>query len=451
MIFSKKPPSLYKRLIAMIFGFSILMGCILVIAAYRIALEEINEILDAQMQYLAERTADHAPQPTQSQFKLNERYHEEDLFVDIWRYEHHSDQKHDFGLLHAPVQQAGFYLKTTTQGDWYTYVLPLQDMQIQVSQQVSTRRNLAIELAVHMFLPYLLFIPLALAGFIYLIKRSLRPFETFKTELIQRDSNTLTPIQSTAYPIEFFATIDEMNQLFERISISQQQQKQFITDAAHELRSPLTALNLQTKILMNDLPDQPALKHLSQGLTRMQHLVAQLLTLAQQDVLIPQQTEFSQVALHEVVQECVEQLMNVALLKEQDLGFLDYNEVYLQSIPTSLHSIVHNLIDNAIKYTPSNGIINLSLCLDDDQKYAHLYIEDSGAGIPEQHYADILKRFYRVQNHAEVGSGLGLSIVHQAVKHLGGEIQFAKSPLLGGLHVHIQFPVSVSCAEPDVK
>ena len=446
----KKTTSLYKRLIAMICGFSIVMGCILVIAAYRIALEEINEILDAQMQYLAERAAQHTPQPIQSVFNLDERYHEEDLFIDIWRYAHHSDQKHHLGLLHAPVSQAGFYTKKTTQGLWYIYVLPLKDVQIQVSQQVVTRQHLAIELVVNMFLPYFLLIALALAGFLYLIKRSLRPFEEFKQELTQRDSNTLTPIEPQFYPIELLPTIEEMNQLFQRISLAQQQQKQFITDAAHELRSPLTALNLQSKILMNDLPDQPALKKLSLGLTRMQHLVSQLLTLAQQDVLLPQQTQFSHVALHDVVQECVEQLMDLALQKEQDLGFIQYNEIYLESLPASLHSIVFNLIDNAIKYTPIQGVINLSLAIETEKNYASLCIEDSGAGIPEQHYQDILKRFYRVQNHSEVGSGLGLSIVHQAVQHLGGTINFSRSVQLGGLHVEIQFPLSPT-ASPEFK
>ena len=167
--------SLKKRLIVYVSIFSMLLGCVLVFAAYKTALEEINEILDAQMQNLAERVAAHDPQPTKSQFDQHKRYHEEDLFVDVWTYESKAHQNHHLKLLVPPVAEAGFYTHNTPQDEWHTYILPLDDMQIQVSQQESVRQHLAVELAGNMFIPYLVFIPFALLALGWLIQRSLKP------------------------------------------------------------------------------------------------------------------------------------------------------------------------------------------------------------------------------------------------------------------------------------
>jgi two-component system OmpR family sensor kinase/two-component system sensor histidine kinase QseC len=117
-----------------------------------------------------------------------------------------------------------------------------------------------------MFLPYVIILPFALIGLAGIIRRSLKPLDDFKSELIQRDSNDLAPIHEKDYPEELSPTIHEMNRLFERISTAQQEQKQFVADAAHELRTPITALNLQTKILLSQFPDHAAFQNLSKGL-----------------------------------------------------------------------------------------------------------------------------------------------------------------------------------------
>lgn len=278
--------SLKKRLIIYTSLFSIVMGCVLVFSAYRIALEETNEILDAQMKNLAERVAKLDPETVQSQFDQTQQYHEEDLFVDVWRYAEKTHQQHHFNLLVNPVENAGFYPQQTHHGVWQTYVLPMQDIQVQVSQQNVVRQNLALELAINMFLPYLLIMPFAIWGLSYIIRKSFIPIEQFKTELAARQPNQLSPIDYDHYPNEIVPSIQEINHLFERISDAQQEQRQFIADAAHELRTPITALNLQTEILIREIPDHPSLFRLNHGLARMQHLVSQLLNLAKQDAAV---------------------------------------------------------------------------------------------------------------------------------------------------------------------
>lgn len=432
--------SLQTKLIIYTSVFSVVMGCVLIFAAYKIALEETTEILDAQMRHLAEQVEKINPIPVKSHFNHSTEYHEEDLFIDVWRYSEEAHLHHDFKLLVEPVMHAGYYTKVTDQGDWITYVLPLADKQIQISQQKVVRQNLALELAANMFLPYLFIMPFAIWALSYIIRRGFKPFEQFKKDLAERKPNELTPIPYENFPREIIPSIQEMNQLFERISESQIEQRQFIADAAHELRTPITALNLQTQILLKELPNQPSLLKLSQGLARTQHLVSQLLSLAKQDtsiITLDNQTNF---LINQVAVNCVEQLIHLAIEKEIDLGMDEQHDTPIHSQEFAVHSIMYNLIDNAIKYTPAGGVINVSTYSQDDQ--AFIVIEDSGPGIPPELYDQILKRFYRVHQHLEVGSGLGLSIVDKATQRLGGNLSFGKSEQLGGLQVTIQLPMN---------
>lgn len=433
--------SLKKRLIIYVSVFSVVLGCLLIFSAYRIALEEIDEILDAQMQNLAERVSEHQPKPTRSDFDSHEHYHEEDLFVDVWEYAQRDHLKDEANLLVGPVKKAGFYTHNTAHDEWHTYILPLEKYQIQVSQQNSVRKGLAFELALNMFIPYVLFLPFALWGLIWLIRRNLKPLDDFKDELIKRGAHELTPIQANQYPEEITPTIREMNHLFDRILLSQQEQKQFVADAAHELRTPITALNLQTKILLQQFPEDPSIKNLSKGLTRVQHLVSQLLSLAKQDASVHHLEEKQEFNLAQVAVNCIEQLMQFAMQKEIDLGMEEQHSIILYDQESTVHSILFNLVDNAIKYTPEKGIINVSVI--QNNQFAFMIVEDSGAGIDPSQFENIRKRFYRIHNHAEIGSGLGLSIVDKAIQHLHGTLEFSKSESLGGLKVIVKLPISI--------
>jgi len=123
--------SLKRKLILYTSFFSLMLGCVLMLSAYKISLQETNEILDAQMQNLAERVASHDPGPVTSDFDPAKNYHEEDLFVDVWSYAEPIRQHHEFNLLVQPLQQAGFYTHQTEQGTWCVYVLPLKNHQVQ--------------------------------------------------------------------------------------------------------------------------------------------------------------------------------------------------------------------------------------------------------------------------------------------------------------------------------
>jgi two-component system OmpR family sensor kinase len=433
----KKRYSLQKRLIIYISLFSVVLGCVLIFAAYRIALEEINEVLDKQMQSLAERIAENHPEPLQSEIDLGKQYSEEDLFVDIWSYTD-TTTLHPQDVLVASVKKAGFYTHQPPYGTWLTYIIPGDQLQIQVSQQKNVRQDLALELAVNMFLPYVLFLPFAIFGLSWVIRRSFQPLIDFKTELASRKAQELKPIEMKEYPLELEPTIEEMNYLFGRISLAQQEQRQFVADSAHELRTPLTALNLQLQILLQQFPQSDALHNLSLGILRMQHLVNQLLSwLAKQDVTEGLTEPVQSLSLNQMTVACIEQLIQLALQKEIDLGVEQQQELLIQGQASALHSIIYNLIDNAIKYSPEHGVINVSILQQGQQ--AILQIEDSGVGIDPAQFNQIRQRFYRVHNHAEIGSGLGLSIVDKTTERLGGTLEFSKSSSLGGLCVQVKF------------
>ncbi|WP_343595263.1 ATP-binding protein [Acinetobacter sp.] len=436
-----KRTSLNSRLVLFTSLLSLVMACILMFSTYHIALKELTRILDTQMEFLAKRATVFHLRKMHTSFNLDQDYLHQELLIDIWSYDDLTDvQKNP--LLVPKVSKAGFYQRETGNGTWYTYVLPTEKFQIQVSQHERVRQVLALELAGSMVLPYILIMPVVLLFIFWMIRRSLKPLDDMKNELAQRDSNELSHIEEGQYPIELLPAIHEINYLFDRISKTQQEQKQFVADAAHELRTPITALNLQTKILLRDFPENDALINLSKGLARIQHLVSQLLSLAKQDASINIMEMPKKICLNDVALSCVEQLMNLAMEKDIDLGFERNDEVLLQSYEPTLHSVIYNLIDNAIKYTPQAGVINISVYAGGEQD-AYIIIEDSGPGIPEAQYEEVLKRFYRVHHHLEVGSGLGLSIVQKAIQRVGGELTFAKSVELNGLKVTVRLPLTL--------
>lgn len=431
--------SLQKRLIVYISLLSIVLGCLLIFSAYRIALEEINEILDAQMRSLAERVASNQPEVITSQIDASKQYGEEDLFIDIWSYQDTYTVLHAQNILLPQVQKAGFYPHQTEFGTWLTYIIPLDHMQIQVSQQQAVRQELALELAANMFIPYLFFMPFAVFALGFMVRKNFKPLDDFKSKLAQRKAQQLDPIRLQKYPVELEPTIEEMNRLFDRISLAQAEQRQFVADAAHELRTPLTALNLQLQILLAQSPQSDALNNLHQGVLRLQHLVSQLLSLAKQEA--SQHLELvTAISLNQITINCVEQLIQLAIQKDIDLGVEQAAELMLHGEPSALHSIVYNLIDNAIKYTPRYGVINVSIF--EQNHKAILRIEDSGVGIDLHHFQHIRQRFYRIHQHEEMGSGLGLSIVDRATERLGGTLRFSSSASLGGLCVEVEFPLN---------
>jgi two-component system OmpR family sensor kinase len=440
---AQKNPSLRQQLLWSLSAFSIALFMVLGFSAYQIALEETEEILDKQMKemayFLAETSIEHLS-PT---FKPNNHYNETDVFIDVWTYSTDPEQQlQDPKQFRLPKTDAPHFQQVqSSMGELKAFVLPLSKKQVQISQLMTVRQHLAGELALSMLIPYVLLMPLVLWGLSWLLRRHLSPLIHVQQSIASRDHDDLSAIDTTALPMEILPPIAELNRLFERIDHAQRQQQQFIADAAHELRSPITALNLQLKVLQTTLPYPIAQDKnfvtLKNGLNRVQHLVTQMMTLAHQEADPAQQIEA--LDLREHVTQVVEQLMYQANKRQIDLGLSAAGQrthIKVLATPIKLHSIIANLMDNAIKYSPDHGSIDIHI--EQQGQYGCLSIEDSGSGVQPADYPKLIERFVRLNHHQDVvGSGLGLSIVYSAVKQLDGELHFAQSTRLGGLSVTV--------------
>ncbi|WP_228258853.1 sensor histidine kinase [Acinetobacter ihumii] len=424
--------------------FSILLLVLIGISAYRIALEESQEVIDRQMQEMANFLDKNNLSNRLSNFDPTEKYDETDIFIDIVPREglKQLSRQHNYILPYA--QSAHFSQHKTSRGELKIYVLPLPDKQIQISQLIKVRRHLAEELAFSMLIPYIFFMPFAVFGVYRLIRHHLRSLHELSTAFAQRDYHDLSEIKIKDLPLEITPAINELNDLFQRIQKAQQQQQIFVANAAHELRTPLTALNLQSALLLKTSRHSHAyqenLTDLENSLQRMTHLVEQLMSLAHQEI---QQNEPLQVLnLVDYTRRSLSQLLASTTKKQIQLhvDIQQQNEyLYVMATSHTLESILINLMDNAIKYSPEHG--ELLIKLYQTEHHGVIEIHDSGPGIAYEQHQQVLQRFVRLEatQHLASGSGLGLSIVQSALNMINARMRMEASERLRGLKVTVEF------------
>lgn len=424
--------------------FSILLLIIIGFSAYRIALEESQEIIDRQMQEMAQFLDRNNLSERLSTYNPAKLYDETDLFIDIVLRDtlNTLTRQHNYILPYAT--EPHFVNKETSRGELKIYVLPLGDKQIQISQLIEVRRHLAEELAFNMLLPYLFFMPFGIYAVYRLIRHHLRAINTLSHTFAKRDYHDLSEIHVKGLPTELIATVDELNSLFQRIQNAQNQQQLFIANAAHELRTPLTALNLQISLLARAAPEsliyQETFDDLKNSVKRMTHLIEQLMDLAHHETQKPLSLQALDLAAY--TQRNLDQLMINAQHKNIKVSLeikAEISALNVLATAMALDSILTNLIDNAIKYSPDMSDILISLSRSDT--YVILDIHDSGQGIPAEKYQHVMQRFVRLieHRHLAMGSGLGLSIVQSALDAIEADIHFERSDQLKGLKVRLFF------------
>lgn len=277
-----------------------------------------------------------------------------------------------------------------------------------------------------------------------LIRRTFVPIEELAHRMDQRTDNELGQVPTDGIPIEVRPFVGAINRLLARVTQSVETQKRFIADAAHELRSPLTALSLQAESLDSvNLSESNQLKiqRLKEGLLRARNLLEQLLTLARTQG--HQQNVSTSVSVGEIFRRVLEDLMPLALKKNLDIGVISEDDATLFYNETEILSLIKNIVDNAIRYTPEGGQIDLAVSISDGM--VNIMVHDSGAGIPPEEIHRVFDPFFRVQGNQEIGSGLGLSIVKSIIEKMNGHIYLENkgiSPDTTGLKVTISIPDS---------
>jgi two-component system, OmpR family, sensor kinase len=336
--------------------------------------------------------------------------------------------------------ELGFSTVETPQGSWRVYsALELNNI-VQVAQPMSVRQELAAGMALRALVPLLALLPV-LGILIWLtIGRGLRPLEEIATALGRRTPDSLDALPQGGLPLEIRPLVQAVNDLLARLARALESQKAFVADAAHELRTPLTAVQLQIQLAERAQTDderKAAFAQLKQGQSRAAHLVQQLLTLARQEPGVEVQP-LSTVDLGQVVRLVVSEYAPLAADRNIDIGIGDNRRASISGDFDALRVMLGNLVDNAIRYTPPGGSVDVALRLRDGN--AVIEVSDTGPGMPVEERERVFDRFYRRDTTHTAGSGLGLAIVKNiADRHHAGILLENRAPG-PGLCVSIAFP-----------
>ncbi|WPN27370.1 ATP-binding protein [Pseudomonas sp. P5_109] len=297
---------------------------------------------------------------------------------------------------------------------------------IVVAQETGIRDKEARESALRSLLPFLILFPVLLLVVGDLVRKLFRPIATLSDEMDRRDKQALHPIDELHLPTEIRPFVVAINRLLARVAQSMETQRRFIADAAHELRSPMTALSLQAERLKaSPMPTQAVerLLPLSRGIERSRQLIDQLLALAAaQSTAERSQTT---VSVLEVYRRVLEDLLPLAERKNIDIGVESSADVQLVINEMDLLILVKNLADNAIRYTPCGGRVDLSV--ERVQDTVILQVKDCGPGIASDEQMRVFDPFYRTVGTEEAGSGLGLSIVKAIAERTGARVHLSFS------------------------
>ncbi|EKD75692.1 MAG: hypothetical protein ACD_44C00049G0015 [uncultured bacterium] len=291
---------------------------------------------------------------------------------------------------------------------------------------------------------YIMLITYPLCGFLIwiIIGRGLSVLNKVAKEVANRAPAHLNPVDIDYVPIEIKPLVDELNRLFMRLQFAIEREKRFSGDAAHELKTPLAALKTQTQVALR-AKDPSELRYILMnvisGVDRCTHVVQQLLTLSKLSPEANAINDSIEVNLVKLTAEVVAQLAPIALEKDVEIVLnSEKGVVYVLANATALNILIRNLVDNAIRYTPSGGFIKVEIEV--DQKNIILKVVDNGAGIPEELRERVFERFYRVLGNVSSGSGLGLAIVQQIANLHNAKIELL-TPVSGqGLEVRVYFP-----------
>lgn len=408
---------------------------------YRTAREEANELLDLHMRGIAYAFRGGLAEAVSLLGNASPGEEAElDVVVQIWDADgRRVYQSHPHENLPASAAGDGFSVQNSDAGRWRVFAMRSAGKLIQVAQHLEARREMAAQMAMRASWPILGFAPLLMIAVWWIVTASLLPVERIRHALSVRRGSDSSPLPTEKIPDELRPLIREFNALLARVAEVIEGHRRFVADASHELRSPLTAMKLQLRAVRRAESDSlraPLLDRLESGLERGQRLVEQLLALAREERPPVPRDSVSAVSLDDLARNVVAEFAPVAIQRSIDLGVVAPGRVLVKGDESSLRSLLRNLIDNALKYTPRNGVVDVRVDWIDSTP--GVTVSDSGPGIPESERGRVFDRFYRVPGTDGEGSGLGLAIVAEVAARLEARVSLARSPL-GGLSVDIRF------------
>ena len=311
--------------------------------------------------------------------------------------------------------------------EYRAYIHQTPQGKIAVLQETEYRDDLAATAAYQSVLPLLIALPLMILLTVWITYHAMRPVKTLSASLGQRRSDDLSPLDGEGVPSEIQGFVTAINQLLQRTGENIRRQQRFIADAAHELRSPLTALSLQAERLTKLPQSDEAREQTSlilQSIQRNRHLLEQLLTHARAQGSETQRN-LTDISLQAQFRRVLQELMPLALNKQQDIGVAVVNDLRIRADDTEIYTLIKTFTDNAIRYTPAGGRIDIGF--NETPTTIAIWVEDDGPGIPAAERSRVTDAFYRILGTEQQGTGLGLSIADAIAKRYGGKLILADS------------------------
>ena len=311
--------------------------------------------------------------------------------------------------------------------EYRAYIRQTPQGKIAVLQETEYRDDLAATAAYQSVLPLLIALPLMILLTVWITYRAMRPVKTLSASLGKRRSDDLSPLDGEGVPSEIQGFVTAINQLLQRTGENIRRQQRFIADASHELRSPLTALSLQAERLTK-LPQSDEAREqtglILQSIQRNRHLLEQLLTHARAQGSETQRN-LTDISLQAQFRRVLQELMPLALDKQQDIGVAVENDLRIRADDTEIYTLIKTFTDNAIRYTPAGGRIDIGFS--ETPTTLAIWVEDDGPGIPAAERSRVTDAFYRIIGTEQQGTGLGLSIADAIAKRYGGKLILADS------------------------
>lgn len=410
--------------------------------AYRSALYDADQIFDYHMQQMALSLRSGAPLSNNAVGPVTDPENN-DLVVQVWT----PDGVQVFrSLSRAALPQRAVLGFSNVKANGTTYrIFSVQtsNQTVQVAQDMAVRQRMAGTLALRTVGPIAVMAPVLMLVVWWVVSGSLAPVARVRRQVAARQADDLSPVSEEDLPDEVRPLVQELNLLFGRVKTAFDAQQHFVADAAHELRSPLAALKLQ--VLSLERAADPAARavavgRVSAGIERATRLVEQLLVLARQEASLAAEVKLEPLNLSELAKRTLGDLAGTAQARQIDLGLHHADaRADVAGHADALIILLRNLVDNAIKYTPAGGSVDLEVSRQPDGRVV-LLVEDSGPGIPAEERERVFSRFYRVPGSAAGGSGLGLAIIKSIAERHGARLALEGSERLGGLRVRVDFP-----------
>ncbi len=428
--------SLRTRLLAFLLMLATAAAIVVATITYRTVLHETDQLFDYQLQQMALSLRDHGLIIDEDRVALPDAAF--DYVVQVWSGDG-SVTYESRPLPGLPRQAVLGYADVNIDGaPWRVFSATARNRVIQVAQPMSVRQRLAAAAAWRSVVPLLISAPLVAFAVGWLVRYSLSPLHHLVTAVRARDAESLSPLAVAGLPAEIAPLVAALNSLLARLAASFDAQRAFVADAAHELRSPLTALKLQLDLLRR-APDAAtrgqAIEQLGSGMERMRHLVEQLMALARAE---PGGADaaFADTDLAECARQAAADAVVLAQSRAVELELDAPQPVTVRGDANALRMAARNLIDNAVRYAGERAQVIVRVRADGGA--AVLQVDDSGPGIPAEERARVFDRFYRRDSGETTGSGLGLAIVQAIAARHNAQVRLDDAPL-GGLRAEVRF------------